>query len=167
MTISGECLKTCVLAMDTSHSSVWLGQFSFTGLDKRRPFSTIKVDLAAIAACHVEFGGLTASQQCSPIDLTAFTASPGEECSTRLVRSAPTWIGGGTSGGAIISLSPGPVATKASLLQSSASPTGWWRQLLWLTLIRVSSHLGVYALVLPRDWPLHVLIWLTGACIPY
>lgn len=31
-------------------------------IDKRRAFSTIKVYLAAIAACHVEFGKQTASQ---------------------------------------------------------------------------------------------------------
>lgn len=71
-----------------------------------------------------------------------------------MVWCVPTWIGHGASGGAISSLSPGPVPTKASLSQSSASPISWWRRLLWLTLIRVCSHLGVYALILPGDWPL-------------
>lgn len=55
MTVSRECLRNGVLVMATSLPSVLLFMQDLN--DRQRPFSTVKVYMVAVAACHVRFGG--------------------------------------------------------------------------------------------------------------
>ena len=88
MTASGECLRIGAgLIMSFVFSALYRHSCRFAEKnEKDRAFSTLKVYLAGITACHVSFNGHTVSIQdlcCSQLVFTSVLCSflqPGREC---------------------------------------------------------------------------------------